>query len=44
MKRFARGVSAAVLAVSLLGACSANAGIDATDNGVKVSGDVDPKN
>jgi hypothetical protein len=30
--------------VTLLGACSASAGVDTTDKGVKVSGDVDAKN
>ena len=43
MKRVVRGLAAALLAVSLLGACSAEAGVDTTDNGVKVSGDVDAK-
>lgn len=43
MKKLIRAGAAALLAVTLLGACSANAGIDTTDNGVKVSGDVNAK-
>lgn len=44
MKKLIRAAAGALLAVTLLGACSASAGIDTTDKGVKVSGDVDAKN
>ncbi len=43
MRRVVRGIAGALLAISLLGACSATAGVDTTGNGVKVSGDVDAK-
>jgi hypothetical protein len=44
MKRMVRAALAAVLAVSLLGACSAEGGIDTSGDGVKIEGDVDAKN
>ncbi len=43
MKRMVRAALVAVLAVSLLGACSAEGGIDTSGDGVKVEGDVDAK-
>ena len=43
MKKLIRAGAAALLVVTLSGACSANAGIDTTDNGVKIQGDVDAK-
>ena len=44
MKRMVRAALAAVLAASLLGACSAEGGIDTSGDGVKIEGDVDAKN
>ncbi len=44
MNKMIRAGAAALLAATLLGGCSASAGIDTTDKGVKVSGDVDAKN
>ena len=44
MRRMVRGVLAAVLAASLLGACSAEGGVDTSGDGVKIEGDVDAKN
>jgi hypothetical protein len=41
MRRMVRGVLAATLAASLLGACSAEGGIDTSGDGVKIEGDVD---
>jgi hypothetical protein len=41
MRRMVRAVLAAVLAVGLLGACSAEGGIDTSGDGVKIEGDVD---
>jgi hypothetical protein len=38
-----RAALAAVMALSLLGACSAEAGIDTSGDGVKIEGDVDAK-
>ena len=43
MKKLIRAGAAAVLAVSLLGACSAEGGIDTSGDGVKIEGDVDAK-
>ncbi|HJV08154.1 MAG TPA: hypothetical protein VJ653_00675 [Acidimicrobiales bacterium] len=39
-----RSGAAALLAVTLLGACSANADIDTSGDGIKIEGDVDAKN
>lgn len=44
MKKLIRAGAAALLAVSLLGACSAEGGIDTSGDGVKIEGDVDAKN
>jgi len=44
MKKLIRAGVAALLAVSLLGACSAEGGIDTSGDGVKIEGDVDAKN
>ena len=44
MKKLIRAGVAALLAVSLLGACSAKADIDTSGDGVKIEGDVDAKN
>jgi hypothetical protein len=44
MIRVVRAVLAAVLAVGLLGACSAEGGIDTSGDGVTVEGDVDAQN
>ncbi len=44
MRRMVRAALAGVLAVSLLGACSAEGGIDTSGDGVKVEGDIDAKN
>ncbi len=44
MGRVIRAVAAVVLAVSLLGACSAEGGVDTSGDGVKIEGDVDAKN
>lgn len=43
MRRMVRAVLATVLAAGLLGACSAEAGIDTSGDGVKIEGDVDAK-
>ena len=43
MRRVVRGVLAAVLAVGLLGACSAEGGVDTSGDCVKIEGDVDAK-
>ncbi len=43
MKRVVRAALAAVLAVSLLGACTAEGGVDTSGDGVKIEGDVDAK-
>ena len=42
--RIVRAVLAGLLAVSLLGACSAEGDIDTSGDGVKIEGDVDAKN
>ena len=42
--RIVRAVLAGMLAVSLLGACSAEGDIDTSGDGVKIEGDVDAKN
>jgi ABC-type glycerol-3-phosphate transport system substrate-binding protein len=44
MRRMLRVVVAALLAVTLLGACSAEGGVDTSGDGVKIEGDVDAKN
>ncbi len=44
MRRIVRCTLAAILAVGLLGACSAEGGIDTSGDGVKIEGDVDAKN
>ncbi len=44
MRRTVRAVLAGILAVSLLGACSAEGDIDTSGDGVKIQGDVDAKN
>ncbi len=44
MRRMVRAVLAGILAVSLLGACSAEGDIDTSGDGVKIEGDVDAKN
>ena len=44
MRRFVRAGLAAVLAVGLLGACSAEGGVDTSGDGVKIEGDIDGKN
>ncbi|MGI8806380.1 MAG: hypothetical protein ACR2KK_00725 [Acidimicrobiales bacterium] len=44
MKRVVRAALAAVLALSLLGACSAEGGVDTSGDGVRIEGDVDAKN
>ena len=44
MKRTVRAVLAGILALSLLGACSAEGDIDTSGDGVKIEGDVDSKN
>lgn len=44
MRRIVRGALAAVLAVSLFGACSAEGDVDTSGDGVKIEGDVDTKN
>ena len=41
MRRMVRAVLAGILAVSLLGACSAEGDIDTSGDGVKIEGDVD---
>ncbi len=41
MRRVVRAGLAAVLAVGLLGACTAEGGIDTSGDGVKIEGDVD---
>lgn len=41
MRRMVRAALAAVLAVGLLGACSAEGGIDTSDDGVRIEGDID---
>ena len=43
MRRVVRAVLAAMLAAGLLGACSAEGGIDTSGDGVKIEGDVDAK-
>jgi hypothetical protein len=43
MRRIVRGALAAILAIGLLGACSAEGGIDTSGDGVKIEGDVDAK-
>ncbi len=43
MKKLIRAGVAALLAVSLLGACSAEGGIDTSGDGVKIEGDIDAK-
>jgi len=43
MTRIVRAAAAAILAVGLLSACSAEGGIDTSGDGVKVEGDVDAK-
>ena len=44
MRKIVRGALAAILAVGLLGACSAEGDIDTSGDGVKIEGDVDSKN
>ena len=44
MTRIVRAAVAAILAVGLLGGCSAEGGIDTSGDGVKIEGDVDAKN
>ncbi len=44
MKKLIRAGLAAVMAVTLLGACSAEGGIDTSGDGVRIEGDVDAKN
>ena len=44
MRRMVRAALAGILAVSLLGACSAEGDIDTSGDGVKIEGDVDAKN
>ena len=44
MRRMVRVALAGVLAVSLMGACSAEGDIDTSGDGVKIEGDVDAKN
>ncbi len=41
MRRVMRAGLAAVLALGLLGACSAEGGIDTSGDGVKIEGDID---
>ena len=43
MRRAVRAVLAGVLAVTLMGACSAEGDIDTSGDGVKIEGDVDTK-
>lgn len=43
MKRTVRAVLAGMLAVTLLGGCSAEGGVDTSGDGVKIEGDVDAK-
>lgn len=43
MRRFVRGLAAAVVATSLLAGCSAKAGVDTSGEGVKIEGDVNAK-
>ena len=43
MNKLIRTGVAALLAVSVLGACSAEGGIDTSGDGVKIEGDVDTK-
>jgi hypothetical protein len=44
VRRMVRAVLAGVLALSLLGACSAEGDIDTSGDGVKLEGDIDAKN
>ena len=44
MTKIVRAALAAILAVGLLGACSAEGGVDTSGDGVKIEGDVDAKN
>ena len=44
MNKLIRAGVAALLAVTLLGACSAEGDIDTSGDGVKIEGDVDAKN
>ncbi len=44
MTTIVRALLAAILAVGLLGACSAEGGVDTSGDGVKIEGDVDAKN
>ncbi len=41
MRRVVRAALAAVLAIALMGACSAEGGVDTSGDGVKIEGDVD---
>jgi len=43
MRRIMRAGAAALLAVALLGACSAEGDVDTSGDGIKIEGDVDPK-
>ena len=43
MRKMVRAALAAVLAAGLLGACSAEGGIDTSGDGVTIQGDVDAK-
>lgn len=43
MKKLIRAGVAALLAVSLLGGCSAEGGIDTSGDGVTIEGDIDAK-
>ena len=44
MRRIVSAGLAAVLAIGLLGACSAEGGVDTSGDGVKIEGDIDGKN
>ncbi|MGI8983799.1 MAG: hypothetical protein ACR2HM_04585 [Acidimicrobiales bacterium] len=44
MKKLIRAGIAALMAASLLGACSAEGNIDTSGDGVKIEGDLDGKN
>jgi hypothetical protein len=44
MKKLIRAGLATLMAVTLLGACSAEGDIDTSGDGVKIEGDIDAKN
>lgn len=44
MRRMVRAVLAGIMAVGLLGACSAEGDIDTSGDGVEIEGDVDAEN